>query len=132
MSIKNKLLKLAKILNREDLHKESHMVKRLVSLASEDNENVIDFLKEKSRMESEKQNFNRRMNMFSELMEDGDIATIYDVDGTFSDTADKYEMPEKLREEFYSSGMEIKSFIEYLQDEGRNSDLNKIYVETLT
>lgn len=131
MSKKEKLIKLADMLDLKKLHKEADMVDRLISFASEDDENVIDFFKEKSRIEDERQSFNRKINMFSEIIEDGDISTIYDIEGVFSDTVDKYEMPERLRNEFYSSGMEIRSFIEHLEDEGRTSDINKIYVETL-
>ena len=128
----NKLIKLADHFDQKKLYKKANTIDKLISIASEDDENVIDFLKEKARMENERQNFNRRMKMFSELAEDGDIVNIYALDGTWSESVDKYEMPEKLLEELIDSGMEIESFIEYLQNEGRSSDLNKIYVQTLT
>ena len=128
----NKLIKLADHFDQKKLYKKANAIDKLISIASEDDENVIDFLKEKARMQNEKQNFNRRMKMFSELAEDGDIVNIYALDGTWSESVDKYEMPEKLLEELIDSGMEIENFIEYLQDEGRSSDLNKIYVQTLT
>lgn len=128
----DKLIKLADHFDQKKLYKKANTIDKLISIASEDDENVIDFLKEKTRMQNERQNFNRRMKMFSELAKDGDIVNIYALDGTWSDSVDKYEMPEKLLEELIDSGMEVKSFIEYLQDEGRSSDLNKIYVETLT
>ena len=124
LEIKRRLIKLADFLDYKTLYKKADAVDRLVSLASEeDDENIIDFIKEKSKI-------NRRMEEKIKKMKE-EATTIYSIDGTFSDTVDKYEVPERLLIELYDSSMGIEDFIEYLKDEGRQSDLNKIYVTTL-
>ena len=123
-NIIEKLVKLSDFLDFKKLHKEADIVDKLISFASEeDDEKIIDFLEEKSKIK-------RRMDEKIKKMKE-ETDTIYDIRGTFSDTVDKYEFPEDLLIELYDSGMEVKDFIQYLQDKGRGSDLNKIYVETL-
>ena len=71
------------------------------------------------------------MDLFSQIIEDGDMVTIYDINGTWNHEVDKYEMPESLAKEFEDTGGEVEDFIEKLIDEERNSDLNKIYITKL-